>query len=441
MLFEDTPLLFTDLKLDHRLQKQLALKSLTEATPIQSQAIPLALQGKDLLASSKTGSGKTFAFLIPALHRVFSQKALSKKDARILILAPTRELAKQVFNELLPFIKSTNVNGALLLGGENFNDQVKALRKSPQFVVGTPGRVADHLADRSLFLNGLEMLILDEADRMLDLGFYEQLTKIDAAADHRKRQTLMFSATLHSAQFNKLTRQLLNAPTSISVDEANKVNPDVTQRFLFSDGVSHKEELLKSLLENEQLQQAIIFTATRDDTTRLAELLQSWNINSVALSGELLQSKRNQVMQDFERHQYKILVTTDLASRGLDLPNVSLVMNFDLPKTVDEYVHRVGRTARAGNKGTSISLVGPKDWRTFEMLKRILKQDFNFETIAGLDATFKGRVTKKRPQKDSTKPSNKNVWKKPSPKKKKTVVVDTMQGEETGFGVLKRKKT
>ncbi len=430
---------FSDLPLDHRLLKTLALKNFDEPTKIQQQAIPHAMLGKDLIASSKTGSGKTLAFLLPAVHRVLKTKAISRKDPRVLILAPTRELAKQVFLQLKWVISGQPLSAVLILGGENFNDQVKSLRRNPQFVVGTAGRVADHVDGKSLFLNGLELLVLDEADRMLDLGFAKELRQINRAADHRKRQTMMFSATLDSAELHQLTEELLNAPHRISIGSANEQHLDISQRFYLADHIEHKEALLERLLRDESYQQLIIFTATRADTERLSAKLVSNGYHSVALSADLTQSQRSNIMNGFSRGQEQILVTTDVASRGLDLLNVSLVINFDLPKLADEYVHRVGRTGRAGNKGQAISLVGPKDWPSFVNVKSFLQQDIEFSEIEGIAAKFSGLKPKSnkksaKPNTKSAKNSAQNPVKKGGRKR-----VNTMEGKEVGHIPMKRK--
>jgi superfamily II DNA/RNA helicase len=369
-------------------------------TEIQQKAIPVAMQGHDLIASSKTGSGKTLAFLIPALQRLHNNRALSKRDPRVLILTPTRELAKQVFNQLRLFTSGTQFKAVLILGGENFNDQVKVLEKEPHFIVATPGRLADHLSQGHFYLNGLEMLILDEADRMLDLGFSKQLTQINKAADHRKRQTLLFSATLDHAQVNEFALELLKKPKRIAIGSAFTEHNDITKRFYLTDNLEHKEKLLSHFLLNETFQQVIIFTATRSDTDRLAAMLNDSSLlqhkmSAVALSGELNQGQRNQIMDGFSKGQQKILVTTDLASRGLDLVNVSHVINFDMPKHAEEFVHRIGRTGRAGTKGDAIAFVGPKDWISFKNVEALLEQKISFEVVAELRAKFKGLKPKK----------------------------------------------
>ncbi|MGS2721506.1 DEAD/DEAH box helicase [Paraglaciecola aestuariivivens] len=429
---------FNELPLHHNLLKALEVKGLSSPTKIQSQAIPYGLLGKDLIASSKTGSGKTLAFLLPAVHRVLTKQPLSRRDPRVLILAPTRELAKQVFLQLKWLIAKQPLKAALILGGENFNDQVKTLKHHPQFIVGTAGRVADHLAGKSLFLNGLELLILDEADRMLDLGFASQLRLINQAADHRKRQSMMFSATLDSAELHQLTQTLLKSPQRISVGSSSEEHKDIQQTFYLADNVSHKEALLSHIINAQEYRQIIVFTATRVDTQRLTGLLCEQGQHAVALSGDLTQGQRNNIMSEFGRGQHHILVTTDIASRGLDLLNVSLVVNFDLPKLADEYVHRVGRTGRAGNKGQAVSFVGPKDWFSFVAIKAFLQQQIEFSQIAELPAKFTGLKPAKAKNITAKKTNNKKVTKanktQSAPKR-----VNAMQGKDVGDLPLKRK--
>ncbi|MGR4998978.1 DEAD/DEAH box helicase [Vibrio celticus] len=410
---------FKDLGLDNRLLKNLKHYDFKKATEIQSKAIPVAIAGKDLLASSKTGSGKTLAFVLPMIHKALKTKAFSAKDPRGVILAPTRELAKQVYGELRSMLGGLSYEAALILGGENFNDQVKALRKYPRFIVATPGRLADHLEHRSLFLDGVETLILDEADRMLDLGFAPELRRIANAAKHRRRQTLMFSATLDHAEVNGIANEMLDAPKRISVGVSNEQHLDITQKFYLCDHLDHKEAILDRVLEEAEYRQVMIFTATRADTDRLTDKLNEKKLKAVALSGNLNQTQRNAIMSQFERAVYKILVTTDVASRGIDIPNVSHVINFDMPKHTEEYVHRVGRTGRAGNKGDAISLVGPKDWDSFKRVELYLQQDLTFSVLEGLKGKFKGIKPRKPafakggPAKKKTNTKAKKTPKKP----------------------------
>jgi len=411
---------FTEFGLDKKLIETIEHLGFDEPTDIQKQAIPVAMTGHDLMASSKTGSGKTLAFILPAIQRVSRQRALSKRDPRVVILTPTRELAKQVFAQLRLFTANTKFKAVLILGGENFNDQVKTLQKEPEFIVATPGRLADHLDQGHFYLNGLELLIFDEADRMLDLGFAEQLNKLHKAADHRKRQTLMFSATLDHTQVNDFALTLLNNPKRVAIDAVHTEHQDISKRFYLVDNLEHKQQLLEHMLAHESLQQVIIFTATRSDTERLAQLLNEQGEDAIALSGELPQNQRNQIMESFSRGQHKILITTDLASRGLDLVNVSHVINFDMPKHTEEFVHRIGRTGRAGSKGDAISFVGPKDWLSFKNVEGFLQTTFNFDVVEGLKAKFKG-LKPKKPKVQKQKKANAGAAKKQTKVAKKTV--------------------
>ncbi|MBB1269935.1 DEAD/DEAH box helicase [Shewanella sp. SR44-3] len=433
---------FSDFSLDKRLLDSLKHLGITAPTPIQEQALPIALAGKDLMASSKTGSGKTLAFLLPAMQRIISTKALSKRDPRVLILLPTRELAQQVYGQLRLLVANTQYKAVSILGGENFNDQAKALSREPHFIVATPGRIADHLQQRHLHLNGLELLILDEADRMLDLGFAPQLAAINTAADHKRRQTLMFSATLEHDEINDIAATLLKSPNHVAIGAAYTEHADITQRIFLVDHLDHKQALLEHVLNNETQKQIIIFTATRVDTERLASLLADKGFATAALSGDLKQGARNQIMDQFARGQKQILVTTDVASRGLDLINVSLVINFDMPKFAEEYVHRIGRTGRAGAKGDAISLVGPKDWDSFIKVQAFLRKTFEFSVIDGLKAKFSGLKAKTKANNvASTKRVAKAVTKAKSPHAKAAPKRDNRfsTGIDVGDAPMRRK--
>ncbi|GGK75299.1 DEAD/DEAH box helicase [Amphritea balenae] len=434
---------FKDLGLDTRLIKILDHQGIYKPTEIQEQAVPTAMVGHDLIASSKTGSGKTLAFLLPAMQRLMKQKALTKRDPRVLVLAPTRELAKQVYAQLRSLTSGTQFKAALVLGGENFNDQAKALAKDPHVVVATPGRLANHLDERSLFLAGLELLILDEADRMLDLGFAEQLQQINNIANHRLRQTLMFSATLDHAEVNAIASQLLKAPKRIAIGAANAEHGDIEKRFYLADHLDHKQALLEKILDTETYQQAIIFTATRSDTDRLSLLLSDKGLKTVALSGEMSQADRNKIMDSFSRGQQQVLITTDVASRGLDLLQVSLVVNFDMPKQAEEYVHRIGRTGRAGAKGVALSLVGPKDWDSFKRVESFLQQPLNFSEMAGLKAKFKGLKPAPKPKSADkgvqVKAKPKRVVKAPQDRKNRRQANRQIVSDD-GLAPLKKKK-
>jgi len=409
---------FTDLGIDTRLETQLAHQGITQPTDIQAHAVPTALAGHDIFAQSKTGSGKTLAFLLPAVQRVMKQKALSKRDPRVLIVAPTRELATQVFTQLRLLIAGTAIKAVKILGGENFNDQIKALRNDPQFVVATPGRLADHITKRSLQLSGLELLIFDEADRILDLGFTEQLKMINEQANHRLRQTLLFSATLDHAQVDALSRNLLKKPKQITLSAANEQHSDIKQTLYLADHLDHKEALLEHFLNQDDVGQCIIFTATRSDTSRLSEALNAKGFKSVALAGDLTQNKRLDIMDSFSRENFKILITTDVASRGLDLLSVTHVIN----------------------------LVGPKDWASYLAIKSFLNDELVFASVEGLKAKFKG-IKEKKPEatwdksKEKSAAVKKPVFKRKAKPKKPTAPIKAPMNIDGDTPMRRKKKT
>lgn len=428
-------LLFSEFDLDSRLINSFSHFGYEHATEIQARAIPEAMTGKDLLASSKTGSGKTLAYLLPAIQRLYTRRALVNRDPRVLILVPTRELAKQVFATLRTLIAGTRYSSILVLGGENFNDQHKNFQKDPHFVVATPGRMADHLKQRNVFLEGLEMLILDEADRMLDLGFAADLRAINNAANHRRRQTLFFSATLEDTEVNEMAQELLREPVRVAVGHGQDEHLDIKQHVYLCDHLDHKQALLHHFFDTLTIKQAIVFTATKQDTVRLAELLSTWGLTTGSLNGDMSQSGRSKVMDDFSRGKFNVLVSTDLASRGLDIASVSHVFNFDIPKPAEEFVHRTGRTGRAGFKGDAISLVGPKDWFNFKEVEEYLKRTLPTSTIEGLEPTFTGITQKRAPQKDakpkaSIKKKAPKTQKKPTARKKAVFHENDQQGFE-----------
>lgn len=441
----ETHLSFEDLGVDKRIASQLSHIGITTPTDIQQQAVPVAIAGHDLLAQSKTGSGKTFAFLLPAITRLSKQKALSKRDPRALIITPTRELANQVYKQLTLIIAGTGLKATKIVGGDNYNDQVKALSKDPQFVVATPGRLVDHLDDRNFYLEGLELLILDEADRVLELGFKEQIEKINTAANHRLRQTLFFSATLEHAEVDALSRNLLKNPKRVTIDASTQEHNDITQKFFLADHLDHKIALLIAATKSAESGQQIVFTATRDDTVKLSEILEQEGYKTLALSGDMNQSKRNSIMDAFSRGQAQILVTTDVASRGLDLLNVSQVINFDLPKQAEEYVHRIGRTGRAGFKGNALSLVSAKDWQSFKAIESYLSKRIGFSEIDGLVGKFKGFKEKTHQPKQNVKAKSVNQktskHKKPfkKPNKAKTAKAIPAPFDVDGVAPLKRR--
>ena len=428
---------FSQLHLDSRLLTALRHLGFDEATEIQQHALPLALSGRDLIASSQTGSGKTLAYLLPAMQKLLTSRALAKHGPRVVVLVPTRELARQVHTHLRPLLVGTTFKAALIVGGENFNDQAQRLRRESHIIIATPGRLADHLQQKGELLDGLELLILDEADRMLQLGFSQQIQQINQSAAYFSRQTLLFSATLDHADFENVAQALLKGPRRVALNQGHAAHTQITQHFYLCDHLDHKQALLDHLLSHESIRQAIIFTATRDDTARLAEYLQTHDIVAVALSGKLSQSQRTAIMEGFSRGRQQILVTTDVASRGLDLSSVSHVINFDLPKRAEEYVHRIGRTGRAGSSGTAISLVGPKDWRSLKRIEEFQQRPVHFEQIEGLHGGFTGSSVDMTVEPDKVSRSDKPSKAAMRGAKDRQRML-RQAGEQTGFAPLKR---
>lgn len=434
---------FFNFGLDKRLTASIEHLGFTEPTPIQNEAIPVAMTGKDILASSQTGSGKTIAFLLPIMQRLLRQKAFSKRDPRALILAPTRELAFQVYQDFKKLTGGTNLKASLIVGGESFNEQAKVLKKEPDIIIGTPGRMADHLEHRHIALHALEVLVLDEADRMLDLGFSTALRHINNNADHRKRQTMLFSATIDDESIKSLSVEVLQNAKRIEIGHSTDKHKNISQRIYLSDHLDHKQAQLNAICHDE-FEQMLIFTATKADSDRLAALLSDNGINAAALHGDLPQSQRNQVMDDFKRTVTKVLVATDIAARGLDIKHVSHVVNFDLPKHPEDYIHRIGRTGRAGNSGMAISFVSKKDWASLERIQLLLKIKFKFDTLDGLAARFKGikpKVNSKRKDvvKKPLKKKNKAATKQPNKAKAKKLDKSFVERIDVGHIPMKRK--
>lgn len=352
---------FVQLEISTKILEKLTELSFLSPTKIQSDVIPVAISGRDILASSKTGSGKTLSFCIPSIEKILNQK---EEGGQILILAPTREIAMQVSKVVESIGKGIGIHYALLIGGDNMLRQLDQLKKRPQIIIGTPGRVNDHLDRKSLKLQSIISVVLDEADKMLDMGFDVQIDGIMKGVK-KECQFLMFSATL-SKRIEELSRKYLKNPKIILNAEQNTSENDikkVKQEFLYH---SSFEEKKKSLLESVQAdhEAIIIFVKTKSKTEEIADLLEELGHAVDCLHGDLKQSVRSKVISKFRDKKYKILVATDVAARGLDIPHISLVINFDMPMCFEDYVHRIGRTNReSGASGYILNFVSPVDNR------------------------------------------------------------------------------
>ncbi|MBF7686097.1 DEAD/DEAH box helicase [Acinetobacter sp. B10A] len=382
---------FADFSLHESLTQALEALNFTSPTPVQEQAIPAALAGKDLLVSSQTGSGKTAAFLLPTLNQLAANDALvSFKDRmravtqpNILVLCPTRELAQQVSQDAIGFVRHMKgVRIAAVMGGMPFGKQIQQL-KGAQVVVATPGRLLDLVNRRQIKLDQVDALIVDEADRMLDLGFSEDLEAISDFANNRK-QTLMFSATF-AGRIISLAERMMNKPERIAIETGHSTNTDVTQTLHWTDGFEHKKKLLSHWLSDESLDQAVVFASTQEDTDMLAEELSEAGHSVVALHGAMPQTVRNRRLRSIREGRARILVATDVAARGLDVPTISHVINFGLPMKNEDYVHRVGRTGRAGRTGQAVTLATYRERGKIRALEDYLETNLKVSEIEGLE--------------------------------------------------------
>lgn len=350
---------FQDFDLPDVLQKALIRIKYVTPTPIQAQAVPMALAGKDILGSAQTGTGKTAAFLLPLITYL-----LSGKEETAIVLAPTRELAMQIATfaaQLMGRMPYT-----LLIGGDSMSKQLNQLRARPRLIVGTPGRVNDHLERGSLKLDHTHFLVLDEADRMLDMGFGIQIDSIVKRMPKQK-QTLMFSATLPTG-ITRLAEKYMSNPERISVETTHKI--DIDQQIIHVTNDTKYSELVQAL--ESRAGSIILFVKTKMGTEKLAYKLQKEEHNADFIHGDLKQSRRERVIRRFKEGKFRILVATDVAARGIDIPHIGHVINYDLPQCPEDYVHRIGRTARAGEKGASLSLIAPDDRRKWTEIDHFL---------------------------------------------------------------------
>ncbi len=370
------------------------LNALTEAgyttpTPIQEQAIPEILAGHDIIASAQTGTGKTAAFILPALQKLAIPSAIRSKGPRVLVLTPTRELAQQVNEATRKYGKSLRVKTVCILGGMPYPLQNKLLSQPVDILVATPGRLIDHLDRGRIDFSRLEILILDEADRMLDMGFIDDVERI-AAATPETRQTLLFSATMEG-EIAKLAQRLLKTPKRISVAAAQAKHENIEQRLHYVDDMGHKNRLLDHLLRDEALKQAIVFTATKRDADTIAEDLYAQGHTVAALHGDMNQGARNRTLTKLRQGGLRVLVATDVAARGIDVSGITHVINYDLPKFAEDYVHRIGRTGRAGASGIAVSFASGRDLLVLKRIERFTGQDIPVHIIAGHEPKFKPR--------------------------------------------------
>ncbi|MEH6528912.1 MAG: ATP-dependent RNA helicase RhlE [Porticoccus sp.] len=374
-------MLFTDLGLSAEILRAVSDQGYTEPTPIQAKAIPTVLEGHDVLAGAQTGTGKTAGFTLPLLQRLSDQKpANGYRPVRALVLTPTRELAAQVGESVATYGKYLPMRSAVIFGGVKINPQIATLRKGVDILVATPGRLLDHVGQKTLDLSQVEILVLDEADRMLDMGFIHDIRKVLALLP-RRRQNLLFSATF-SNEIKRLADGLLDSPTLIEVARRNTTAESVAQVAHFVDK-NRKRELLSLLIGSGNWKQVLVFTRTKHGANRLAEQLGKDGLTASAIHGNKSQGARTKALADFKRGAVRVLVATDIAARGLDIDQLPHVVNFELPNVPEDYVHRIGRTGRAGNEGEAVSLVCIDEHKLLRDIERLLKTEVPKVAIDG----------------------------------------------------------
>ena len=354
----------------------------TTPTPIQAQAIPLIMTGRDLLAAAQTGTGKTAGFTLPILHRL-SERPLHPHPAgrpRCLVLTPTRELAAQVEASITAYSRHLPLTSLVMFGGVNINPQIQALKKRLDILVATPGRLLDHISQQTLNLSNVEILVLDEADRMLDMGFIRDIRKILALLP-RQRQNLLFSATF-SPEIRTLAASLLHQPASVEISPANTTAERIEQAVYLIEQ-KKKRELLAWLIQEKQWFQVLVFTRTKHGANKLAEYLGKQGIGAAAIHGNKSQSARTRALAQFKDGSLPVLVATDIAARGLDIDQLPQVVNFELPNVAEDYVHRIGRTGRAGAAGHAISLVDTEELKLLSAIERVIRQKIERASAEG----------------------------------------------------------
>ncbi len=377
-------MLFTDLGLSQSILRAIHEEGYSSPTPIQEKSIPAVLKGGDLLAAAQTGTGKTAGFTLPILQRLTSvtKPGSGKRQLRVLILTPTRELAAQVQESVMTYGKYTGLKSTVIFGGVGANPQIKAIAAGLDILVATPGRLLDLMSQNCVSLSAIEILVLDEADRMLDMGFLRDIKKILATLP-KQRQNLLFSATF-STEIKALADDLLNSPELIEVARSNSTNEAIAQLIHPVDRTK-KHPLLAHLINTNDWKQVLVFTRTKHGANKLVTQLEKDGISSLAIHGNKSQSARTKALADFKDGKITALVATDIAARGIDIDQLPHVVNYDLPNVPEDYVHRIGRTGRAGSNGVAVSLVCVDEHQMLKDIEKLIKQKLPQEVIAGFE--------------------------------------------------------
>jgi len=404
--------LFAGLGLSAELTRAVADQGYTQPTPVQVQAIPAILEGRDVLAGAQTGTGKTAGFALPLLQRLTAQANTSFSPARhpvrALILTPTRELAAQVEESVRTYGKYLPLKSTLIYGGVGINPQIQALRRGVDILVATPGRLLDHVQQKTVDLSRVEILVLDEADRMLDMGFIRDIRRILALLP-AKRQNLLFSATF-TDDIRKLADGLLHAPALIQVAPRRNAESELVAQRVYPVGQTRKRDLLAHLVSEGDWRQVLVFTRTKHGANRLSEQLCRGGIQATAIHGNKSQPARTKALADFKAGAVRVLVATDIAARGLDIEELPHVVNFDIPHVPEDYVHRIGRTGRAGSTGEAISLVAPEERSLLSGIERLLGRRIEQHVLTGFESgpapASQERARQTQPARHASRDSN-----------------------------------
>lgn len=412
---------FDDFDLAPELLKALAKKGYNRPTAIQQETLPAAMEERDILGSAPTGTGKTAAFLLPAIQYLLDYPRRKPGAPRILVLTPTRELAMQVAEQAKELAQFTKLSIATITGGVAYQNHGEIFNKNQDLVVATPGRLLQYINEENFDCRSVEMLIFDEADRMLQMGFGQDAEKIAAETRWRK-QTLLFSATLEGEPLRDFAERILDNPVKIDAEPSRRERKKINQWYYHADSVEHKIKLVARFIEQEKVTKGILFVRRREDVRELSETLRKRGIRSAYLEGEMAQTQRNHAIDKLKNGTVTLLVATDVAARGIDIDDVSHVMNFDLPYSADTYLHRIGRTARAGKKGTAVSFVEGHDYPLLGKIKRYTEELLKPRIIEGLEPRTsppKNGETKTVSKEAKARKKQKQAEKKKTEQKKK----------------------
>jgi len=374
---------FSDLGLSTTICEALEKKGYTKPTPIQEKAIPIVLTGHDLMASAQTGTGKTAGFTLPIIERLLSQPRATSNSIKVLILTPTRELAAQIQEQVMIYAANTHIRSTVVFGGVSINPQMMKLRKGIEILIATPGRLIDLHSQNAVKFNDVSTLVLDEADRMLDMGFITDLKRISRLLP-KKKQTLMFSATF-SKEIETLAQDFLNNPKKVAADVVNTIVKKITQSIITVDK-SQKTNALIALIKRDNLHQVLVFSRTKHGANKITEKLNESDIKASAIHGNKSQPARTKALADFKANEISVLVATDIAARGIDIQQLPCVVNLDLPSVAEDYVHRIGRTGRAGKDGIAISLVSADEAELLSNIEHLIGNLLEREELAGFEA-------------------------------------------------------